>query len=194
MKNLFFISMFLFLFSSLSSASAETVYVVDKVTVGLYTGANSEQPLIKNMVSGDVLEKLERTGNDMRVRLADGTEGWVDARYVMTTLPARALLVANKRSLEKLKAELDSTTQKLELAESALSMKQQPTVTSEDNDSESGADVGNRLFDKLDMTSILLLLALSFAMLIIGVITGVLWAKELHRRKTGGMRIRISGM
>lgn len=181
------------------TVSAETVYVIDRVTVGLYTGIGGQEPIVKNVVSGNALEVLELSGNDMRVKLDDGTEGWIDAKYVMSRRPAQILLDRTQGSLVKIRSELAEVKQQLTVAQAALSGEKQKTSAlaarltqpelpgmPEDSSANSPGT------DKFQFNMVWA--GISFAMLIIGVIVGMFWSREINRRKTGGMHIKISGM
>ena len=182
-----------------ATVSAETVYVVDRVTVGLYTGIGGQGPIVKNVVSGDVLEVLELSGNDMRVKLDDGAEGWIDAKYVMSRRPAQVLLDRTQRTLQKVRSELVEVKQKLAEAQTALTGEKQKTsalaarITQPGplNRSE-GSSANSAGANKFQFNVVWA--GISFAMLIAGVIVGMLWVREIYRRKTGGMHIKISGM
>lgn len=71
-------------------AEAETAYVTDSLRLGLHRASDTSDRPFENLVSGVVLEVLERNPNYARVRLADGREGWVKAMYLETEKPAAA--------------------------------------------------------------------------------------------------------
>lgn len=86
--------------------AAETVYVIDRLLVGVHAGPAPDTPLIKAMPTGTALEVLERGTDRVRVRTPEGLEGWVDASYVMLDKPAllrvpelEARLAAAERAL-----------------------------------------------------------------------------------------------
>ncbi len=182
-----------------ATVSAETVYVVDRVTVGLYTGIGGQEPIVKNVVSGDVLEVLELSGDDMRVKLDDGAEGWIDAKYVMSRRPAQVLLDQTQRTLIKVRSELVEVKQKLAEAQTALTGEKQKTSVLAARITQPGPpdmpehnSANSPGANKFQFNMVWA--GISFAMLIAGVIAGMLWIREIYRRKTGGMHIKISGM
>lgn len=69
-------------------AYAETVYVTDKVLLGVYK-AKGQSELIKVVPTGTPLEILEKDGSNARVRDPEGVEGWVDASYLVNNKPAQ---------------------------------------------------------------------------------------------------------
>lgn len=89
-----------------TSASAETAYVTDQLRLGLHRAADTSDRSFRTLQSGQEVEILSRNRNYARVRLADGTDGYVKAAYLVTEKPA-ALIVDEARSRsERLAAEL----------------------------------------------------------------------------------------
>jgi SH3 domain protein len=70
------------------AANAETLYVNDKLVVGVYPEMESENGKLANLETGDAVEELERQDKYVRVRLSDGREGWVRANYLSAQPPA----------------------------------------------------------------------------------------------------------
>ena len=71
-----------------AAAQAEQLYIIDKLVVGVYPQAESEEGKLANLETGDAVEELERVDKHVRVRLSDGTEGWVKANYLTAQPPA----------------------------------------------------------------------------------------------------------
>jgi hypothetical protein len=71
-----------------ATAQAEQLYIIDKLVVGVYPQADSEEGKLANLETGDAVEELERIDKHVRVRLSDGTEGWVKANYLTAQPPA----------------------------------------------------------------------------------------------------------
>ena len=199
------VSIVLLLLLGLSGlAAAETVYVMDKAQAGLRTLPNKETLPLKTVSSGAALEVLERGSNFIRVRDADGAEGWVEANLLSAELPAagqgegqKALIASLNGQLAKARASLAQETarnadltQKLaektaqvekyaaentQRATAVLPTDAAPAATNEQNDDI--WSVGWVVF--------------SFAMLILGFFAGVIWLRETNRKKLGGMYLRI---
>ncbi len=67
-------------------------WVTEGLQVGLHEDANLDSAITALLKSGVELEVLERSGTLVRVRASDGSEGWMDARYVAEEPPAIVLL------------------------------------------------------------------------------------------------------
>lgn len=103
---------------------AQTVYVTDKVLLGVYREKAQDSELLKMLPTGSPLEILERDGNVAKVRSPDGIEGWVDAAYLINDKPSQlvALELADKNKqateeLEAVRAQLDELKKSLEASE-----------------------------------------------------------------------------
>ena len=146
-------------------AAAETVYVSDRLQAGLRAARDGN--VVKPIESGAMLEVLERDERFVRVRDKQGSEGWLELRYVSAEPPARA-------QLAKLQDELSKT--RGQLAEAQLK-----------NPGAGAAPAKPDAEYELDY----LWLAIAFAMLIAGFIAGIVWYRESIRRRMGGMYLRI---
>ncbi len=145
------------------AAAAETVYVSDRLQAGLRAARDGN--VVKPVESGAMLEVLERDERFVRVRDKQGSEGWLELRYVSADPPARA-------QLAKLQDELSKT--RSQLAEAQL---KNPGAGAAKPDAEYELDY--------------LWLGIAFAMLIAGFIAGIVWHRESIRRRMGGMYLRI---
>jgi SH3 domain protein len=81
-------------------------HITDKLVIGLYAQAGTEAAPIRLLSTGMSLEVLEREGEFVEVRLADGVKGWVEARYVTEEKPAKAILLETQTRLRALDARL----------------------------------------------------------------------------------------
>lgn len=106
-------------------ASAETMYVTDKLRLGLYAGAGASGERLELLGSGMALEILGREGNFARVRSEKGNEGWVKSAFLVSDKPAilvveeltqhNADLMTRNEGLEAaLKTEKDALTEQAE--------------------------------------------------------------------------------
>lgn len=86
---------------------AESAFVIDRVEAGLHESADPASPIIKTVATGTTLEVLARDGNHVRVRDEAGTEGWIDAQFLMPAKPTRQLLTEAEAEIERLRAELE---------------------------------------------------------------------------------------
>lgn len=73
-------------------ACAETVYVIDKLLVGVHSEESLESPIIKALPTGTPLEVLRREGDLAQIKGPEGVTGWVDAVYLTKEQPAAMLL------------------------------------------------------------------------------------------------------
>ena len=91
----------------LSTASAETLYVSDELTVPLRSGASMQHRIVNFLPSGAALEALETSadGDYLHVK-ADDKEGWVKADQLMKSPSARAQLVSLNKRIDNLKADV----------------------------------------------------------------------------------------
>jgi SH3 domain protein len=87
-------------------ASAETVYVTDSLRLGLHRAADTSDRPFRTLESGTELNILERSRNYAKVRVADGTEGYVKAAYLVTEKPARLIVQQTVAEKDALAAEL----------------------------------------------------------------------------------------
>ena len=103
-KIIIFITLFLS-FSNL--VSAEKRYVTDRILLGIHTEADETSTLIKSVPSGTELEVLDNSVGFIKVKLEDGTEGWVSSGFVMEQTPAT-------RKYDVLAHQYEQTTQDLD--------------------------------------------------------------------------------
>lgn len=94
----------LFLFAThLAIVQAETVYVDDRLRVGVRKETGSRIAPHAIVYTGMKLEILEKDGNFIRIRTEKGIEGWIKKTYVTTERPAKELLAELKQSHDELK-------------------------------------------------------------------------------------------
>jgi len=110
------------LFLLAGNAAAETVYVTDELRLGVRNNPNSAERSFATVVTGDALQVLDRSGDYIKVRAKDGTEGWVSKAYVLSEKPARLQLDELRTQYAQRETEVNTLRQEL-------------TATSENNDS-----------------------------------------------------------
>ncbi len=97
----------------LTTTTLQAAHITDKLLVGIYeTPDNSTKPQ-KVISSGTPLEVLKTEGGYSRVRLGDGSEGWIKSTYITAEKPAKAQLL-------ELQAQNGELKQKLQQAEDQL--------------------------------------------------------------------------
>lgn len=94
-----------------AAAQDETAYVTDVLRLGLHRAADTSDRAFQSLESGQQMTVLERNSLYARVRLPDGTEGWVKAGFIVTDPPARFIVDQVRQRAETLQAELDSLNQ-----------------------------------------------------------------------------------
>ncbi|MEQ8230381.1 MAG: hypothetical protein RKL32_01600 [Gammaproteobacteria bacterium] len=72
----------------LAPATAESVYVIDKLLVGIHAEKDLDSAIVEVLPTGTVLDVLERDGELARVSGPEGAEGWVDSAYLTAEKPA----------------------------------------------------------------------------------------------------------
>ena len=88
-------------------AAAETGYVTDRLMLGLHEAADTSDRPFRSLESGTEFEILSRDRLYARVRLADGTEGYVKAAYVVFEPPAKLIVNQAQAEVERLTTELE---------------------------------------------------------------------------------------
>lgn len=85
---------------------AEVVYVSDGINLGVHQDAALSSTIITLLPAGTALEILEQKNGMVKVRLGNGTQGWVDSRYLSKN-------VSPAQTANALEAELTQTASEL---------------------------------------------------------------------------------
>ncbi|MDH5370091.1 MAG: TIGR04211 family SH3 domain-containing protein [Gammaproteobacteria bacterium] len=117
------------LFLSLTThALAEKRYVTDRILLGIHAEADEVSTLIKSVPSGTELEVLDTAEGFIKIKLDDGTEGWVSTGFVMKETPATRKydVLANQyeqttQELDKLKIDYAKNVKELQIRRDQLS-------------------------------------------------------------------------
>lgn len=88
------------------SVRAELAYVSEGVNLGVHQEPALTSTILALLPANTPLDVLEERGGLMKVRLTDGTEGWVDARYISKN-------VSPAQKTDGLEAELVQTASEL---------------------------------------------------------------------------------
>ena len=86
--------------------AADALYVVEQVVVSVSSTADGSGERIGTLKSGDRVELIERAGEAVHVRLADGKDGWLRAIYLSGDEPLRPRLQQSEAEVTRLKAEV----------------------------------------------------------------------------------------
>ncbi len=116
-----------------ATAVGQTLYVSDQLVITVRTGPSTENSIITNLVTGDVVEVLQANAETgyTRVRIQSGVEGWVLGRYLVATpvsqdrliiaesdlAEAQVTVATLEGSVAMLAAELEVTGRRLEETE-----------------------------------------------------------------------------
>ena len=84
-------------------AAAHAEHITDELVVGLYGQPALEGEPLQLLTSGTPVEVLDRDKGVIKVRLADDTQGWVEAGYVTDDKPAAMQLLEAQAELRRLK-------------------------------------------------------------------------------------------
>lgn len=119
-----FISLLLLSMAVLSSAvMADTRYVDDLLVITMRQGKSSKHKILKTLKTGTALEVLEEDKSYLKVRTADGLEGFVLRQYISTSTPKKQLikqLEGKNKDLQQKTARLDKTNDDLKAQIDAL--------------------------------------------------------------------------
>jgi len=179
------------------AARAETLYVIEQLVVSVNSAPDSGGERIASVRSGDALEVLERSGDEVHVRTARGTEGWIRAGYLSADEPLRPRLAERTAEVARLKEDVSRLQAQLEAARTGatpgggavISLAPAPVASAEDSGSPpprglfAGAEQENpRRVWPWALGAALPALAVGFAL-------GALALDRRIRRKYGGLRI-----
>lgn len=110
------------LLTATSTWAAPTRYVSDELQITLRSGPTNNHRILKMVDAGVPLEVLEEAEDGWaRVRMREGTEGWVLARYLSNTPAARDRLATATTKLEKAQQELAQLKQAMSSGNQQLS-------------------------------------------------------------------------
>jgi hypothetical protein len=107
-------------------AGAEPLYVIEQLVVGVNSAPEGTGERIASIRSGDRVEELERLGEESRIRLGNGTEGWVRSSYLSADLPLKRQLAERTREVESLRADLASARSEAQAARVAAAVTPPP--------------------------------------------------------------------
>ena len=121
------ISLFVLLLS-VQTLYAESLYVTDRILLGVHETADKDSALIQSLPSGTSVKILAEENSFKKVGLPDGTQGWVDAAFLVSEQPAPAqydiLLAKHKKTeaaIAALKEKLKKTEKELQVRRDQVS-------------------------------------------------------------------------
>ncbi|MEK7207880.1 MAG: TIGR04211 family SH3 domain-containing protein [Pseudomonadota bacterium] len=191
------------------AAFAETVYVIDKLYVGMRAEAIETSPVIKSVESGTTLEVLQRIEKYVYVRDKQGTNGWVEARYLTADAPARLQMGKLQEDLTKARAQAaevqmqlkktevalaEQTAKRKELEKTVANVPATPFAVAPAPPAPAKGAPTPAVAPPSTATGFsfsFVWLGISFAMLGAGFAAGVAWLRESIRKRSGGMYLRV---
>jgi type IV secretory pathway VirB10-like protein len=206
MTKSFYLVLAVALLAVCSTARAETLYVAGRMLVSLHAEAADTSPVVKTVETGKPLEVLQRQENFVQVRDPQGTEGWIEARYLTPDLPARLQLAKLRDDLAKSQAQATEARTQLkkaqaaaaeqaakikELEQAARDAAEKAAATPPPPAPKPAAPLVVKTPEETGFTFSYLWVGISFAMLGIGFGAGVKWLRESIRKRSGGMYLRI---
>jgi len=85
---------------------AETLYVVETLVVNVNSAPDATGARVASIKSGDSVEVIERQNDQVHVRLANGTQGWVRKFYLSTEEPLQKRLAERTAEVDQLKQDV----------------------------------------------------------------------------------------
>jgi Bacterial SH3 domain len=169
---------------------AEPLYVIEQLVVGVSSTADASGERIATLKSGDRVEELERSGEQVHVRLASGRDGWVRASYLSTEEPLRVRLAQRDAEVARLGNQVSSLEAQL-AARPAAGAAAAATPVALTAARSAAAPAAGALFDSEERPRALWprLLAASLIAFGFGFALGALLLDRHIRRKYGGLRI-----
>lgn len=98
----------LLLFSLPLTVLAETVYIDDKVMVGLHQDKDIDSAIIKLLPGGAALEVLKRDTPLTQVKEPGGASGWISNHHLVDSAPGRTQVLQAQEKLARLESELSA--------------------------------------------------------------------------------------
>jgi len=184
---------------SASAAEPATLYVVEQVVVNVNSAPDASGERIATVKSGEALQVIEKSGEQVHVKLANGKDGWVRAGYLQADEPLKPRLAQREAEVAQLKDELARLQGQLAAAHSA-----RPTAAAPPAAPASAGDAppapaeetpaaAQALFDSGAEAPVRRVwpwaLGWSLGALAVGFLLGALVLDRHIRRKYGGLRI-----
>jgi hypothetical protein len=107
------------LLAAAAAGAGEPLYVVEQVIVSVNSSADGSGERVASLKSGERVELIERAGESVHVRLADGKEGWLRAIYLSGDEPLRPRLAQAEAEVTRLQAQVSRLQGQLTAATNA---------------------------------------------------------------------------
>lgn len=170
--------------------AADALYVVEQVVVSVSSTADGSGERIGTLKSGDRVELIERAGEAVHVRLADGRDGWLRAIYLSGDEPLRPRLQQSEAEVTRLKAQVSRLQAEASAAASMRSAAAAPAPAAPTEEGEARAP--GALFSAPDAAPRRLwpwVGAITLLALTLGFALGWRMLDRTIRKKYGGLKI-----
>lgn len=108
------------------TAQADTAYITDSVTVGIFASADLQGEPLERLVSGTLVDVLQTSNGVAQIKSSSGKSGWLRTSFLTTSLPASIKLENSQGELSKLSTRLDAANNKIaKLQKEADTLKKQ---------------------------------------------------------------------
>jgi hypothetical protein len=94
------------LLGTAAAGAGEPLYVVEQVIVSVNSSPDGSGERVASLKSGERVELIERAGESVHVRLADGKEGWLRAIYLSGDAPLKPRLAQAEAEVTRLQAQV----------------------------------------------------------------------------------------
>lgn len=108
-----------------SPAQAETRFVIDVLVINLRDAPNSTAETLALLRTGESFEVLGAQGNYLRVRTAEGAEGWVPQQYTTTETPKAQVIAELRRQLATAKQQRAAAEEERDRLQTAVQQAEQ---------------------------------------------------------------------
>lgn len=105
---LFLIAPLFFFILVAQIAWADTRYVSDRLIISMREGRSPQDTAVAFIVAGTPVEVLEEADDHLFVRIANGQEGWVRTKYIMTELPKPMVIKELKANVKELENQIET--------------------------------------------------------------------------------------
>lgn len=181
------------------TAFAETAYVTDNLRLGLHRAADTSDRPFRTLESGQSVEILSQNRNYAQVRLADGTQGYVKAAYLVLEKPAKLIVAETQAESNQLKSELEALRQEFAAPAATIAELQQQTAELREELgaretriaelAEANADYRTRQAQFKFSLPLSWVAGATAVCLVGGFLLGLWWADHQSRKRHGGIRI-----
>jgi len=105
---LFFIAPLFFFIFLAQTAWADTRYVSDRLVISMREGRSPQNTAVAFLVADTPVEVLEEADDYLFVRIANGQEGWVRTKYILTQRPKPMVIKDLKVKVQEMENQIES--------------------------------------------------------------------------------------